>query len=106
MKATTTTKLADVPLDTIKVFDKVVELPAEPDRTGVAMDKLEDFHCRWPLGDPATPQFRFCGDRKVFGKSYCQHHLERAYNKMPRIYRRPVERPALRLVHPDEFEPA
>jgi GcrA cell cycle regulator len=34
--------------------------------------------CRWPLGDPRTPGFRFCGD-PVSERSYCAAHNAAAY---------------------------
>jgi hypothetical protein len=44
-----------------------------------ALAELPDRACRWPIGDPAEPGFRFCGAPKVAGRSYCQHHLGIAY---------------------------
>ncbi len=35
--------------------------------------------CRWPVGDPMTEDFFFCGAR-VWGKqAYCRHHCNRAW---------------------------
>lgn len=42
---------------------------------------LEEDSCRWPIGDPQTPEFYFCGGEKVAGLSYCRRHVERAYVK-------------------------
>lgn len=41
---------------------------------------LEEHHCRWPIGDPASPNFRFCGARKERG-SYCEYHRGIAYQE-------------------------
>lgn len=30
--------------------------------------------CVYPIGDPGTPDFHFCGDRAESGGPYCQHH--------------------------------
>lgn len=30
--------------------------------------------CRWPIGDPKTPDFFFCGARAIAGKPYCAYH--------------------------------
>lgn len=32
--------------------------------------------CQWPIGEPGTAEFRFCGSPKQFGSRipYCQHH--------------------------------
>ena len=35
--------------------------------------------CRWPLGDPSTPEFRFCGNEKWKVLSYCAGHCRIAY---------------------------
>lgn len=36
--------------------------------------------CQWPIGDPRSPAFRFCGDaRRDDGTSYCAHHHGIAY---------------------------
>ena len=34
--------------------------------------------CRWPRGDPARPDFHFCGS-PVARKPYCEHHRAMAY---------------------------
>jgi hypothetical protein len=34
--------------------------------------------CRWPIGDPQTPGFHFCGKRKQDGHPYCEFHVQRA----------------------------
>lgn len=38
--------------------------------------------CCWPLGDPGTPQFRFCGDPTMPAKPYCHDHAALAYVKV------------------------
>ena len=35
--------------------------------------------CRWPMGDPTTPEFRFCGGKAITGLPYCPHHSRIAY---------------------------
>lgn len=41
---------------------------------------LTDSHCHWPLGDPATPEFLYCGDPIACeGKVYCAEHCAIAY---------------------------
>lgn len=35
--------------------------------------------CCWPIGEPGTPNFRFCGDPAMANKPYCQPHAEIAY---------------------------
>ena len=45
----------------------------------VTLMQLRESMCRWPLGDPATPEFRFCGARADMGMPYCGYHAQIAY---------------------------
>lgn len=45
----------------------------------VTIMDLRESMCRWPIGDPTTPEFRFCGGRSITGLPYCTHHAEIAY---------------------------
>jgi GcrA cell cycle regulator len=38
--------------------------------------------CCWPLGEPGTKQFRFCGGEPMPGKPYCSEHSQLAYVKL------------------------
>lgn len=40
---------------------------------------LESHHCRWPVGDPRSADFGWCGDQVVPGLSYCAPCAARAY---------------------------
>src|SRR5690606_32424332 len=35
--------------------------------------------CKWPIGDPSTESFTFCGRRASDGAPYCQEHARVAY---------------------------
>jgi GcrA cell cycle regulator len=37
--------------------------------------------CCWPLGEPGTSEFRFCGGEAIPGKPYCTSHASVAYVK-------------------------
>jgi GcrA cell cycle regulator len=50
-----------------------------PRSEGVTIMELREGVCRWPLGDPTTPEFRYCGARAVEGLPYCAHHAQMAY---------------------------
>jgi GcrA cell cycle regulator len=56
-----------------------------PDRVGVPVSdrvtimELREFMCRWPIGDPTTAEFRYCGGRAITGLPYCGHHAQVAY---------------------------
>jgi len=45
----------------------------------VTIMELREAMCRWPMGDPTTPDFRFCGARSLLGMPYCAHHARIAY---------------------------
>ena len=45
----------------------------------VTIMDLRESMCRWPIGDPTTPEFRFCGGRSITGLPYCTQHAEIAY---------------------------
>ena len=37
--------------------------------------------CLWPIGDPALPDFRFCGAPRSLDRPYCAEHADLAYQK-------------------------
>lgn len=45
----------------------------------VTIMELREGMCRWPLGDPATPEFRYCGGKAEIGVTYCPYHSRMAY---------------------------
>jgi GcrA cell cycle regulator len=46
----------------------------------VTIMELREAMCRWPLGDPTNPEFRFCGARtSEAGAPYCVSHAQLAY---------------------------
>ncbi len=54
------------------------------------LQELEEDHCRWPIGDPQIPDFRFCGRQKIPGLSYCSDHQKCAYVSPPKPTRTQV----------------
>ena len=52
---------------------------------------LTNHICKWPIGDPATPEFRFCGRRSRTGSPYCDTHAAQAYQPQSRKRRRGPE---------------
>ena len=45
----------------------------------VSFEEIREFACRWPLGDPRSGEFAFCGLTPVKGESYCAGHCRMAY---------------------------
>jgi GcrA cell cycle regulator len=44
----------------------------------VTIVELSEAMCKWPLGDPTSPEFRYCGSPSTSGP-YCAHHGGLAY---------------------------
>lgn len=70
------------------------DTPADPPISGTSVDlppgdpdpvkrlsvlELDETTCKWPIGDPGSPGFHFCGRRSGEGVPYCAHHCRIAY---------------------------
>lgn len=47
------------------------------------MANLKSNQCRWPIGDPDSDNFHFCGETVFAGKPYCYEHCRQAYQFTP-----------------------
>ena len=47
------------------------------------MANLKPNQCRWPIGDPDSENFHFCGETVFSGKPYCYEHCRQAYQLTP-----------------------
>ena len=47
------------------------------------MANLKPNQCRWPIGDPDSEGFHFCGNPVFVGKPYCYEHCKQAYQFTP-----------------------
>ena len=47
------------------------------------MANLKPNQCRWPIGDPDSDSFHFCGETVFAGKPYCYEHCRQAYQFAP-----------------------
>ena len=60
----------------------VIAVPARPEREeapgSATVLTLGASMCKWPIGDPSSDGFTFCGGRAVQGP-YCQTHAQVAY---------------------------
>jgi GcrA cell cycle regulator len=77
-------RLKPAQLATKPVFAAPAPTPQPPRAFGRVTD------CCWPLGDPGTRSFRFCGEVSDRGFPYCSAHRSVAYVK-----RRPDETEAI-----------
>lgn len=44
--------------------------------------QLNEHTCKWPIGDPLSPDFYFCGQAHDEGRPYCEFHSRRAYHQI------------------------
>jgi GcrA cell cycle regulator len=56
--------------------------------------ELTEQTCRWPIGDPGSTEFFFCGGNTIAGLPYCAYHSRVAYQ--PAADRRRDRRPSSR----------
>ena len=48
----------------------------------ISLLELTERTCKWPVGDPATEEFWFCGLPSQAGKPYCAAHVGVAFQPM------------------------
>ena len=85
-----------------EMIDRLLEEPAfvapavlsSGDMATVAT--LQRNMCKWPMGDPASDDFHFCGQPTVPGKSYCSYHARMAFQpSQRRVERVPQKAPVI-----------
>ena len=52
---------------------------AEGPIIGAGILDLTERMCRWPIGDPKSSDFKFCGRKVATGCTYCSEHASMAY---------------------------
>ncbi|MGO3517023.1 MAG: GcrA family cell cycle regulator [Acetobacter cibinongensis] len=70
--------------------EKPAAAPRAQSRSKPALSRISDAEpkkrrgpsCCWPIGDPGTPGFHFCGATPLPGKPYCAEHAQIAYVKL------------------------
>ncbi|MCV6597036.1 MAG: GcrA cell cycle regulator [Mangrovicoccus sp.] len=55
---------------------------AEKQAKKLSLMELTERTCKWPIGDPATEEFWFCGLPVQAGKPYCEAHVNVAFQPM------------------------
>jgi GcrA cell cycle regulator len=58
-----------------------LSLPEAPEDSAnrCSLFELQQWHCRWPIGDPTAENFGFCGNKPADGLPYCAAHARMAY---------------------------
>lgn len=64
----------EIPLE---AREKATQVENESKRLNLM--QLTERVCKWPIGDPATEEFWFCGHPSQPGKPYCEAHVELAF---------------------------
>jgi GcrA cell cycle regulator len=59
---------------------RLVDLPKGGGR--VTILHLSEKTCKWPIGDPGSDEFCFCGHGPRDGSPYCEYHARLAYQPM------------------------
>ena len=62
-----------------KVSDKNLAVHQRIIQHSLDMANLKPNQCRWPIGDPDSEHFHFCGETVFVGKPYCYEHCKQAY---------------------------
>lgn len=66
---------------------EIAEQPAElfiPVAERISLLQLTEKTCKWPIGDPVSSEFHFCGRDAEENKPYCEFHSKRAYHQLER----------------------
>lgn len=73
-----------------EAYSPPVEEIVIPKAERKTIQTLTECSCRWPIGDPQSAEFHFCGKNKVPGLPYCEFHARRAFQP-PQTRRRERE---------------
>jgi len=55
-----------------------------PESERIGLLGLNEHTCKWPIGDPLSSEFHFCGRGSQEGRPYCEFHSRRAYHQVER----------------------
>lgn len=76
----TALKMETVPVyETAPVTEERVSAEIVPMSRNLTLIQLSDRTCKWPLGDPLSADFRFCGNHSNDATPYCQYHARLAF---------------------------
>ncbi|MBD5400288.1 hypothetical protein HDR61_00870 [bacterium] len=69
--------------ETSKSMNKTLAMHQRIVQHSLEMANLKPNQCRWPIGDPDSEHFHFCGEQVFVGKPYCYEHCKQAYQFTP-----------------------
>ncbi|WDR07010.1 GcrA family cell cycle regulator [Devosia rhodophyticola] len=73
---------ADAEYETERYVAPAVQEIFIPEDKRLSLLQLNEETCKWPIGDPLTKDFYFCGQHSDEGKPYCEFHSRRAYHQI------------------------
>ena len=53
-----------------------------PEDKRLSLLQLTEATCKWPIGDPLSKDFYFCGQHSLESGPYCDFHSRRAYHQV------------------------
>lgn len=71
------------PKESNKALNKNLAMHQRIIQHSLEMANLKPNQCRWPIGDPDSENFHFCGEQVFVGKPYCYEHCKQAYQFTP-----------------------
>ncbi len=78
----------------IDALEEIRAVPASnvviPISRRLGLTELTERTCKWPIGDPMSDEFHFCGCESLDSSPYCKYHAKLAYQ--PVSERRKAER--------------
>jgi GcrA cell cycle regulator len=78
VQGNTALALAESTLEAVKPM-RALEEVVVPLSVRVTIVELRESMCKWPLGDPSSADFRYCGSPAHAVTPYCQYHGKLAY---------------------------
>jgi GcrA cell cycle regulator len=73
--------------------DRVTSDNVVPMSKRLSLLELNEATCRWPIGDPSSPDFFFCGGKVLTGLPYCARHSRVAYQPPVNLRRQTIKPP-------------
>jgi len=70
---------APPPLDAADETTRTTSAEVVPITRNLTLVQLSERTCKWPLGDPLSDEFRFCGNHSRDASPYCAYHARLAF---------------------------
>ena len=94
MHGNTALAMAEAPAEAAKPARSLEDVVV-PMSLKVTIVELRESMCKWPIGDPSSADFRYCGSPANTGAPYCQYHGKLAYQPAQDRRRERDRRPLL-----------